>query len=65
MAKDADLPRSLADLSGELSARRLSPVEVVSLLLERIEADETNSFITVTAERALEAAAVADREILS
>ena len=65
MAKDADLPRSLAGLSGELSARRLSPVEVVSLLLERIEADETNSFITVTAERALEKASWAEREILA
>jgi aspartyl-tRNA(Asn)/glutamyl-tRNA(Gln) amidotransferase subunit A len=65
LAKDADLPRSLAGLSGELSARRLSPVEVVSLLLERIEADETNSFITVTAERALEKASWAEREILA
>jgi aspartyl-tRNA(Asn)/glutamyl-tRNA(Gln) amidotransferase subunit A len=65
LAKDADLPRSLAGLSRELSARRLSPVEVVSLLLERIEADETNSFITVTAERALEKASWAEREILA
>jgi aspartyl-tRNA(Asn)/glutamyl-tRNA(Gln) amidotransferase subunit A len=65
LAQDADLPRSLAGLSRELLARRLSPVEVVSLLLERIEADETNSFVTVTAERALERASWAEREILA
>jgi aspartyl-tRNA(Asn)/glutamyl-tRNA(Gln) amidotransferase subunit A len=46
-------------------ARRLSPVEVVRTLLGRIEADETNSFITVTAERAIEGASRAEREILA
>ena len=65
MSPDADLPRSLAGLSRELLARRLSPVEVVRALLERIEADETNSFITVTAEWALERASQAEREILA
>jgi aspartyl-tRNA(Asn)/glutamyl-tRNA(Gln) amidotransferase subunit A len=65
LAQYADLPRSLAGLSGELLARRLSPVEVVIALLGRIEADETNSFITVTAERALEQASLAEREILA
>jgi len=65
LAQDADLPRSLADLSRELLARRLSPVEVVRALLERFEVDETNSFITVTAERALERASRAEREILA
>jgi aspartyl-tRNA(Asn)/glutamyl-tRNA(Gln) amidotransferase subunit A len=65
LAQDADLPRSLAGLSRELLARRLSPVEVVRTLLGRIEADETNSFITVTAERALEGASRAEREILA
>jgi aspartyl-tRNA(Asn)/glutamyl-tRNA(Gln) amidotransferase subunit A len=65
LAKDADLPRSLAGLSRELLARRLSPVEVVRTLLERIEADETNSFITVTAERALHEASRAEEEILA
>ncbi len=65
MAQDADLPRSLAGLSRELLARRLSPVEVVRVLLGRIEADETNSFITVTAEWALERASQAEREILA
>ena len=65
MSQDADLPRSLAGLSRELLARRLSPAEVVRALLGRIEADETNSFVTVTAERALERASQAEREILA
>ena len=65
MAQYTDLPRSLAGLSRELLARRLSPVEVVRALLGRIEADETNSFITVTAQRALEEASLAEREILA
>ena len=65
MAKDTDLPRSLAGLSRELLAKHLSPVEVVRALLERIEVDETNSFVTVTAERALEGASQAEREILA
>jgi aspartyl-tRNA(Asn)/glutamyl-tRNA(Gln) amidotransferase subunit A len=65
LAQYTDLPRSLAGLFRELLARRLSPVEVVRALLERIEADETNSFITVTAERALEEASLAEREILA
>jgi aspartyl-tRNA(Asn)/glutamyl-tRNA(Gln) amidotransferase subunit A len=60
---DADLPRSLVTLSRELKERRLSPVEVVKTLLARIETDETNAFITVTAERALEEASLAEREI--
>jgi aspartyl-tRNA(Asn)/glutamyl-tRNA(Gln) amidotransferase subunit A len=37
----------------------------VRALLERIEADETNSLITVTAERALERASQAESEILA
>jgi aspartyl-tRNA(Asn)/glutamyl-tRNA(Gln) amidotransferase subunit A len=65
LALDADLPRSLAGLAREFLARRLSPVEVVRALLGRIEADETNSFITVTAERALARASWAEREILA
>ena len=65
MAQYTDLPRSLAGVFRELLARRLSPVEVVRALLERIEADETNSFITVTAQRALEEASLAEREILA
>jgi aspartyl-tRNA(Asn)/glutamyl-tRNA(Gln) amidotransferase subunit A len=65
LAQYADLPRSLAGLSRELLAKHLSPVEVVRALLGRIEADETNSFITVTAEWALEKATLAEREILA
>jgi aspartyl-tRNA(Asn)/glutamyl-tRNA(Gln) amidotransferase subunit A len=65
LAQDAHLPRTLAGLSRDLLARRLSPVEVVSALLGRIEADETNAFITVTAERTLERASLAEREILA
>jgi len=60
-----DLPRSLAGIAREFWARRLSPVEVVRDLLKRIEADETNSFVTVTAERALENALLAEGEILA
>ena len=63
MTQDTDLPRSLAVLSEELRVRHLSPVEVVRALLGRIEVDESNSFITVTAERALEEASRAEGEI--
>jgi aspartyl-tRNA(Asn)/glutamyl-tRNA(Gln) amidotransferase subunit A len=65
LAQITDLPRSLAGLSRELLARSLSPVEVVRALLGRIEADVTNSFITVMGERALERASWAEREILA
>ena len=65
MSQYTDLPRSLAGLFRELLARRLSPVEVVRALLGRIEADETNAFITVTAQRALEEASLAESEILA
>jgi aspartyl-tRNA(Asn)/glutamyl-tRNA(Gln) amidotransferase subunit A len=65
LSQYTDLPRSLAGLFRELLARRLSPVEVVRALLGRIEADETNSFITVTAQRALEEASLAESEILA
>jgi aspartyl-tRNA(Asn)/glutamyl-tRNA(Gln) amidotransferase subunit A len=65
LAKYTDLPLTLAGLSREFLARRLSPVEVVNVLLERIEVDETNSFVTVTAERALERASLSEREILA
>jgi aspartyl-tRNA(Asn)/glutamyl-tRNA(Gln) amidotransferase subunit A len=63
LTHDVVLPRSLATLSRELGERRLSPVEVVKTLLARIESDETNAFITVTAERALQEASLAEREI--
>ena len=61
-----ELPRSLTDLARMFREKRLSPVEAVGALLERIEgADgELNSFITVLPERALEEAARVEREIL-
>ncbi len=58
-----ELPTTLADLSLELREKRLSPVEVTQTCLARIEADETNAFITVTGERALEEASQAEAEI--
>ena len=63
--KYAELPRTLETLAQSLRERRFSPVEVVGALLERIEADESNSFITVTAERALDEASRAEAEILA
>ncbi|HEX2729404.1 MAG TPA: amidase, partial [Rubrobacteraceae bacterium] len=60
-----ELPTTLVALARELRERSLSPVEVVEALLGRIKADETNAFITVTGERALESAARVEREILS
>jgi aspartyl-tRNA(Asn)/glutamyl-tRNA(Gln) amidotransferase subunit A len=63
LTHDEALPRSLAALSQQIKERQLSPVEVVEALLARIENDGTNAFITVTAERALEAASLAEREI--
>jgi aspartyl-tRNA(Asn)/glutamyl-tRNA(Gln) amidotransferase subunit A len=65
LTQDLDLPRSLATLSRELAKRRLSPVEVVGTLLGRIEKDGTNSFVTVTADQALEEALRAEAEILA
>jgi aspartyl-tRNA(Asn)/glutamyl-tRNA(Gln) amidotransferase subunit A len=61
-----DLPRSLTALSRAFREKHLSPVEVVRVLLERIEsADNKNlgAFITVTGERALEEAARAEKEM--
>jgi aspartyl-tRNA(Asn)/glutamyl-tRNA(Gln) amidotransferase subunit A len=62
-----DLPRSLTDLSRAFREKRLSPVEVVGALLERIEATDKNlgAFITVTGERALASAARCEEEITS
>ena len=58
-------PTTLAALARAYREEDLSPVEVVGVLLERIEADQTNAFITVTAERALEEAARAEEELRS
>jgi aspartyl-tRNA(Asn)/glutamyl-tRNA(Gln) amidotransferase subunit A len=57
--------RTLAQLAGDLRARRVSAAELVRLYLERIERfDATlNAFITVTAEQALAAGEAADRRL--
>jgi aspartyl-tRNA(Asn)/glutamyl-tRNA(Gln) amidotransferase subunit A len=62
-----DLPNSLTDLGRALRERRLSPVEVVDTLLERIEVEDRvlNAFITVTGERALREAERAERGIMA
>lgn len=67
MPRETDLPHTLADLSVALRERRLSPVEVAGTLLERIESrnEELGAFITVDADRVLEAAARAEGEILA
>jgi aspartyl-tRNA(Asn)/glutamyl-tRNA(Gln) amidotransferase subunit A len=60
-----DIPRSIPDLAMAFREKRLSPVEVVGALLERIEVVDRDlgAFITVTGERALEAASRAEAEI--
>ena len=57
--------RTLAQLAGDLRARRFSATELARHLLERIERldGELNAFITVTAEQALAQAAAADRRL--
>lgn len=59
----AGIPEDMAGLARALRGRSVSPVEVVRELLGRIEGDETNAFITVTGERAMEVAARAEAEI--
>jgi aspartyl-tRNA(Asn)/glutamyl-tRNA(Gln) amidotransferase subunit A len=61
------LPRSIAALATALQEWRLSPVEVVNALLERIESEDAklNAFVTVLPERALEEATRAEKEILA
>ena len=67
MNKAENLPFSLAALATALRERRLSPVEVVAALLERIEDvdEELNAFITVLPEKALEEATRTEKEILA
>lgn len=56
---------TLAEASRLIAAKKLSPVEFTQALVARIEALEPqlNAFVTLTAERALEHARVAEREI--
>jgi aspartyl-tRNA(Asn)/glutamyl-tRNA(Gln) amidotransferase subunit A len=65
VSDDEGLPRSLTALSRAFREKRLSPVEAVRALLERIRTvdKDLNAFITVTGERALEEAARAEEEI--
>ncbi len=57
--------RTLAQLAGDLRARRFSATELTRHLLDRVERfdGELNAFITVTAEQALAQAAAADRRL--
>ena len=57
--------RTLAQLAGDLKARRFSATELARHYLDRIERfdGELNAFITVTAEQALAQAAVADQRL--
>jgi len=61
----APLPRTIAEASRLLESRVLSPVELVRALLQRIETVEPviSSFLTVTAEAALDQARAAEAEI--
>ncbi len=62
----ADLPYlGLVEASALIRARRLSPVELVQAILDRIERVEpkVHAFITVTREEALAAARAAEQEI--
>jgi len=63
LARRTEFPGSIAGLARALRAGEVSPVEVAEASLGRIEGDETNAFITVTAERAMEDARRAEREI--
>jgi aspartyl-tRNA(Asn)/glutamyl-tRNA(Gln) amidotransferase subunit A len=57
--------RTLAQLAGDLKARRVSATELTRHYLDRIERfdGQLNAFITVTAEQALAQAAVADQRL--
>jgi len=57
--------QTLAQVAGDLRARRVSATELTRHFLERIERfdGELNAFITVTKDRALEHAALADRRL--
>src|SRR5688500_6857834 len=58
---------SLADLSGLIAARRVSPVDVTTHMLSRIEEldDALHSYILVTADQAIATAKLAESEIMA
>ena len=61
-----DLPfLSIFELSGLMRTRKISPVEVTSVMLERIEKLNPilNAYVTVTADLAMKSAQEAEREI--
>lgn len=57
--------KPVTELAPLLKAKKVSPVELVRVCLDRISATNSavNAFLTVTAERAMEEAKVAEREI--
>lgn len=57
----------LVDVAALIRTRQLSPVELTQLMLERIEAVDPrlHAYVTVTAERAMEQAKVAEAEIMA
>lgn len=65
MKKEEPIDWTIVEVAAQLRKRKLSPVELVREALARIEAlnPELNAFITVTAERALHDAKVAEQEI--
>jgi len=64
-ASQDDPLQSLGDISEAIRLRRISPVDVVTACLDRIERlqPRLNAFITVAADTALEAATAAEKEI--
>jgi aspartyl-tRNA(Asn)/glutamyl-tRNA(Gln) amidotransferase subunit A len=57
---------SAVDLAGAIAARRLSPVEVVSAILDRIETvnPRINAYVTLTADSALADAKLAEEAVI-
>ena len=65
---DAPLPyQSLRDIAGQIKAKTLSPVEVLQLMLDRIDQfnGHLHGYATLMTEDALEAARRAEAEIES
>lgn len=60
-----DLNVSARELAVLIREKQVSPVEVVTAALKRIEANKhLNAFITITADEAIDAARVAERQVL-
>ena len=67
MASEGIFYRSLTEIADLLRRRELSPVELTKQMLERIALHDAtlNSFLTVTSERAMERARLAESELVS